>query len=95
MSNKKARRLDETLQEKDRAMVQVEAEKQAALHAKGQLEEEHATLVKLQGEEKSKAMLMGVSLCCCSPRKEVAKGDMFILEAPLDKECSVLGSEAA
>ncbi|ONK80100.1 uncharacterized protein A4U43_C01F13890 [Asparagus officinalis] len=48
-SNKKARRLDEALWKRDHTMVQVKAEKQATMHAKRQMDEEHATLVKLQG----------------------------------------------
>ncbi|ONK74905.1 uncharacterized protein A4U43_C03F11320 [Asparagus officinalis] len=49
-SNRKAMRLDEALQERDHAMVQVKAEKQVAVHAKRQLDEDHAALVKLQEE---------------------------------------------
>ncbi|ONK64100.1 uncharacterized protein A4U43_C07F22080 [Asparagus officinalis] len=45
--------------------------------------------------EKSKAMLMGVSSCPCSPRREFPEGDSFIPEAPLDRESSVLGSATA
>ncbi|ONK68228.1 uncharacterized protein A4U43_C05F9030 [Asparagus officinalis] len=36
-SSRKARRLDEALQERDRAKVQVEEEKQTALHTKRQV----------------------------------------------------------
>ncbi|ONK76442.1 uncharacterized protein A4U43_C03F27930 [Asparagus officinalis] len=49
-SNRKARRLDKPLWERDRAMVQVKVEKQAAMHARRQMDEENAELVKLQGE---------------------------------------------
>ncbi|ONK58800.1 uncharacterized protein A4U43_C09F16770 [Asparagus officinalis] len=49
-SNRKAGRLDEALQERDHAKAQVEVEKQVAVHARYQLDEEYAALVKLQGE---------------------------------------------
>ncbi|ONK78301.1 uncharacterized protein A4U43_C02F16870 [Asparagus officinalis] len=48
--NKKARRLDEPLQERDHARVQDKAEKQAVMLTKFQMDEEHAALAKLQGE---------------------------------------------
>ncbi|ONK60853.1 uncharacterized protein A4U43_C08F23400 [Asparagus officinalis] len=49
-SNIKARRLDEALQERDHTKVKVEAKRQATVHTKRQLDEENATLIKLQGE---------------------------------------------
>ncbi|ONK67227.1 uncharacterized protein A4U43_C06F17960 [Asparagus officinalis] len=48
-SKRKARRLDEALQERDRALAHVEIEKQAVVHVRRQLDEEHVALVKLLG----------------------------------------------
>ncbi|ONK64104.1 uncharacterized protein A4U43_C07F22120 [Asparagus officinalis] len=46
-SKKKARRLEKDLRERDRTMVLVDMEKDAATHARCQLDEEHASLAKL------------------------------------------------